>query len=72
MLFLCFRPEARPLNPNMVENHEMNGGPSRVHGGEVIVALNRGPVPPSAPSSCTIDGSSGGHKMSSGKCPVCA
>ena len=69
MLFLCFRPEARPLNPNMVENHEMNGGPSRVHGGEVIVALNRGPVPPSAPSSCTIDGSSGGHKIS-GKCLV--
>ena len=62
MLFLCFRPEARPLNPNMVEDHEMNGGPSRVHGGEVIVALNRGPVPPSAPSSCTID--------SIGKCLV--
>ena len=71
MLLLCFRFEAHPLNPNMERNHEMSGGPSSVHGGEVV-PLNRGPVPPSAPFLCTIDGSSGGHKMSSGKCPVCA
>ena len=49
----------------------MSGGPSSVHSGEVV-PLNRGPVPPSALFLCTIDGSSGGHKMSSGKCSVCA
>ena len=49
----------------------MSGGSSSVHGGEVV-PLNRGPVPPSAPCSRSIDGSSGGHKMSSGKCLVCA
>ena len=49
----------------------MSGGSNSVHGGEVV-PHNRGPVPPSAPFSCSIDGSNGGHKMSSGKCPVCA
>ena len=68
MLLLSCRFEAHLLNPNMERNHEMSGGPGRVHGGEVV-PLNRGLVPPSAPSSCTIDGSSGGHKIS-GKCPV--
>ncbi|XP_075658587.1 uncharacterized protein LOC142628358 [Castanea sativa] len=51
----------------MEGNHEMSGGDLRIHGGEVVVPLKRGPVPPSAPSSCTIGGN---HKMSSGKCPV--
>lgn len=67
ILLLSFRSQARPLNPNMEGNHEMSGGDPRVHGGEVVVSLKRGPVPPSAPSSCTIGGN---HKMSSGKCPV--
>ena len=68
MLLLCCRFEAHLLNANMERNHEMSGGPGRVHGGEVV-PLNRGLVPPSAPSTCTIDGSSGGHKIS-GKCSV--
>ena len=80
---LFSRSEARPLNPNMKgkknqtlffkdqyeHKGETNPGGPRVHGA-VVVPLNKGPVPPSAPSPCTIGGF-GYHKMSGiGKCPV--
>ena len=68
ILLLFFRPQARPLNPNMVGNHEMSAGHDpRVHGNEVHVPLKyKGPVSPSAPSKCTGEI----HKMSTGKCPA--
>ena len=81
--FLFSRSDARPLNPNMKgkknqtlffkdqyeHKGETNPGGPRVHGA-VVVPLNKGPVPPSAPSPCTIGGI-GYHKMSGiGKCPV--
>ena len=40
---------------------EINPGGPRVHCA-VVVPLNKGPVPPSAPSPCTFDGI-GNHKM---------
>ena len=80
---LFSRSDACPLNPNMKGKKnqallfkdqyepkgEINPGGPRVHGA-AVVPLNKGPVPPSAPSPCTIGGIDN-HKMSGiGKCPV--
>ena len=55
----------------MEGNQEMSGGhdPKRVHGDKFHAALNKGPVPPSAPSACTGENNKM-RVMSTGKCPA--
>uniref|UniRef100_A0A2N9JA37 Cupin type-1 domain-containing protein n=1 Tax=Fagus sylvatica TaxID=28930 RepID=A0A2N9JA37_FAGSY len=82
ILVLCLRTQARPLSPNM-EGNKKNQSlyvsafvkvvprqplPPHVHG--EVVPLNKGIVPPSAPSSCTIDGIGKNDEKSGGKCSV--
>ena len=77
ILVLCLRTQARPLSPNMEGNKKnqslyvsafVKPSPPRVHG--EVVHLKKGIVPPSAPSSCTIDGIGKNDEKSGGKCPV--
>uniref|UniRef100_A0A2N9J892 Uncharacterized protein n=1 Tax=Fagus sylvatica TaxID=28930 RepID=A0A2N9J892_FAGSY len=57
-----------PWSNNIGNNHEVSGGDQSVHG--EVVPLDKGFVPPSAPSSCTSGGIGNHDKMSGGKCPV--
>ena len=71
ILLLFFRSQASLPNPNMEGNQEMSGGhdPMRVHGDKFHAALNKGPVPPSAPFACTGENNKM-RVMSTGKCPA--
>ena len=46
-------PPAMYSPPSHIRNHEMGSAGQRVHGGEYLPPLYKGPVPPSAPSPIT-------------------